>query len=354
MTAALIAAVRIATRASLSNYIVGGVMSGFAASTKYNAGLVSIAIATGHFINTRLQSPRLDRLVAAGVVCIAAFVLTLPYLLLDFPHVSANILDEVRHYRTGHPGYEGHSFTVNLTWLWAMFGAPLALIAAAALHPAKLRLISVAVFAAGYFALLALQFVRFERNLIPLLPTLIVLIAVGFDVLRLLLVRWISQSRLQNALLAALAIVVVMPGLAVTVSEMALSYGVDPRREARAWVIAHVPPGALIMEEPYTVFTGADRYRIARAGFVLKQPMAAIAAIDIVVISQRGSGRFLRGGATTRARNSVTSARSPASARRSTMLPDARRSGYFACTADAVLRPHTSTCHGRAFTGQLA
>lgn len=297
VTAALIVAVRIATSASMAAYVVGGAMAGLAAATKYNAGLVAIAIAAGHFLNARLSVARLDRLAVAGIACVAAFVLTLPYLLLDFPHVSGNILDEMRHYRTGHPGYEGHSFMVNLAWLWAMFGAPLVLIGAAALHPARLRLIPVAVFAVGYFVLLALQFVRFERNLVPLLPALIVLIAIGFDALRLLLVRRWPNWRWQNALLVVLALAVVAPGVAVTASETTLSYGADARREARAWVIAHVAPGASIMEEPYTIFTGPDRYRIARAGFVLKQPVPAIVANDIVVLSQRGSGRFLRGGA---------------------------------------------------------
>jgi hypothetical protein len=296
VTAALIAAVRIVASASLSSYVVGGAMAGFAAATKYNAGLVAIAIAAGHLLNVRRRLVRLGRLVVAGAVCIVAFVLTVPYLLLDFPDVSASILAEMHHYRTGHPGYEGHSLATNLAWLWTIFGAPLVLIVAAALHPARLRLIPVAVFAAGYFALLAVQFVRFERNLIPLVPALIVLIAVGFDVLRLGLSRRWPLEHAQNLLLAMLAIAVVAPGFLATAHETALSYGADPRREARAWVLAQVAPGAAVMEEPYTIFTGPDRYRVTTGGFVLKKPMDAIAASDVVVLSARGSGRFLRGG----------------------------------------------------------
>jgi hypothetical protein len=94
------------------------------------------------------------------------------------------------------------------------------LIAAWVFYPARLRLIPIAVFAAAYFALLSIQVVRFERNLMPLVPALIVLIGMGFESIRLLLFRRKPQSLLRDALLVALVAAVVAPGLARTTTEM--------------------------------------------------------------------------------------------------------------------------------------
>lgn len=295
VTLALIAAVRVANGAALPGYVLGGVMTGVAASLKYNGGLVGLAIAAGHFVNRGLSASHLGRLVLAGLVSIAAFLLTSPFLVLDFPGSTAGVLTQMHIYRTGHPGFEGHALTVNLAWLWAIFGAPVLLIAASVFYPARLRLIPIAVFAAAYFALLSIQVVRFERNLMPLVPALIVLIGMGFESIRMLLFRRKPQSLLRDALLVALVAAVVAPGLARTTTEMIVSHAVDPRRDARAWVSRHVAPGASIMEDSYTIFADPKIYRVSGVSFVLKEKIPAIAAHDVVVVSRRGSGRFLRG-----------------------------------------------------------
>jgi branched-subunit amino acid ABC-type transport system permease component len=93
--------------------------------------------------------------------------------------------------------------------------------------------VPIAVFVAAYFMLLSIQIVRFDRNLIPLAPALIVLIGIGFESVRLLLQRRMAQSRLRTALLISLACAVFVPGLVKTISETASAYSVDTREEAR-------------------------------------------------------------------------------------------------------------------------
>ena len=165
------------------------------ASSKYNGGLVGVAIAAGHFVNRGPSASHFGRLALAGLVSIAAFLLTSPFLVVDFPaSFTGGVLRQWHTYQTGHAGYEGHALTFYLGWLWAMFGAPVLLIIASALHPARLRLIPIAFFGAAYFTLLSIQVVRFERELLPLVPALIVLIAIGFESIRSPLSRRKPQS----------------------------------------------------------------------------------------------------------------------------------------------------------------
>jgi hypothetical protein len=296
-TLALIAAVRVANSATLPGYVFGGVMTGVAASSKYNGGLVGVAIAAGHFVNRGLSASHLGRLVLAGLVSIAAFFLTSPFLVVDFPaSFTAGVLRQWHIFQTGHAGYEGHALTFYLGWLWAMFGAPVLFIAASALHPARLRLIPIAFFGAAYFTLLSIQVVRFERELLPLVPALIVLIGIGFESIRLLLCRRKPQSLLRDALLAALFVAVIATGVARTAADMIASYAADPRRDARVWVSEHVAPGSSIMEDSYTIFADPKIYRVSGVSFVLKDKIPAIEKNDVVVVSRLGSGRFLRGG----------------------------------------------------------
>ena len=297
VTLALIAAVRVANSATLPGYVFGGVMTGVAASLKYNGGLVGVAIAAGHFANRGLSASHFGRLVWAGLVSIAAFLLTSPFLVVDFPaSFTAGIIRQWHIFQTGHAGYEGHALTFYLGWLWAMFGAPVLLIAASALHPARLRLIPIAFFSAAYFTLLSIQVVRFERELLPLVPALIVLVGIGFESIRLSLHRRKPQSLLRDALLVILAAAVVASGLGRTAAEMIASHAVDPRRDARAWISQHVAPRTSIMEDSYTIFADPKIYRVSGVSMVLKEKMPAIEKNDVVVVSRRGSGRFLRGG----------------------------------------------------------
>jgi hypothetical protein len=299
---ALIAAVRIVKVASMTNYIFGGVMTGLAASSKYNAGLVGISMAASHFLNYRLSTSCLYRLILSGIVSIVIFLLTSPFVILDFHHASAAILSEIHHYQTGHAGYEGHALTVNLVWIWEMFGLPVLLIFLSAFHPARIRIIPISIFALAYFTLLAVQVVRFDRNLMPLIPALIVQIGVGFELVRLLLERWMVQSRLRTVLMIALTCAVFSPGLAEAISETTSNYSVDPRRDARAWVIEHAAPGSSILEDSYTIYSDPKNYHVSGESFVLKAEAPTIEANDIVVISLLGSGRFLRDGQTNEGR----------------------------------------------------
>lgn len=296
-TLALIGAVRVAKSEAMKGYVFGGVMTGLAASSKYNAGLVGLAIAAGHGLHGRFGLSRLHLLVLSGSIAIAVFLLTSPFVILDFPRASSGILAEVHHYRTGHPGNEGGAWKTNIAWLWGAFGPALALAAASALHPARARILPLAVFVAAYLTLVSMQVVRFDRNLMPIIPALIVLIACGFEAVCLAFGKTAERSRIRAAVLASLAGLLLVPGAAQSLADTVERFS-DRRADARNWLNQHIAPGTSILMDWYGPYLDPAIYTIkpAETGFVLRLPLATITSYNVVIVARQGSGRFLRDG----------------------------------------------------------
>ena len=294
-TLALIGAVRVAKSDVMTGYVFGGVMTGLAASSKYNAGLVGLGIAAGHVVRSRFDLSRLPPLVLSGAIAIAIFLLASPFVILDFPRASSGILAEMHHYRTGHPGYEGDVWKTNTLWLWGAFGPALALAAVSAMHPARARLLPLAVFVAAYFTFISVQVVRFDRNLMPIIPALIVLIACGFEALCLAFGKTAARSRVRAALLASLACLLLVPGAVRSLADTAARFS-DRRAEARDWVNRHVAAGTPILMDMYGPYLDPGRHAIKspERGFVLRSPLATITSHNVVIVAREGSGRFLR------------------------------------------------------------
>jgi 4-amino-4-deoxy-L-arabinose transferase-like glycosyltransferase len=288
---ALIGALRVLRSGAASAYVFGGLMTGLAAGMKYNAGLVGLGVAMGCLLRAPRDVSQLSRLVLAGAISIAVFLLTSPYMILDFANASRGILAEIRHYQTGHAGYEGDAWRVNLLWLWQAFGMALLLAPLAALHRARTDMLLIAGFVAAYFALLSAQVVRFDRNLMPIIPPLIVLIAGGFEVCAHAR-RWAMQPRARRVLYAAVAGVLLLPGVFGSLAETATRYR-DTRKEARDWVNRHVAPGTSILVDSYGPYVDPKVYAVTVAHLVLLQPLSAMLAHDVVVVTRQGSGRLL-------------------------------------------------------------
>jgi 4-amino-4-deoxy-L-arabinose transferase-like glycosyltransferase len=290
-TLALIGAVRV-LKGMNSGYVFGGIMTGLAASSKYNAGLVGLSIAAGHFQYSRFTINRLGLLVMSGLISVAAFLLSSPFVILDFPHASQGVLAEIRHYATGHTGFQGDAWKFNLMWLGAIFGPALILAFLSALHPARTRNLPVVIFVVCYFLLISVQVVRFERNLMPIIPASIVLIGSGFDALVGIVQRRAKQVGGTSSLLALLGCVLVVPGAVQSLSDVAFRYR-DLRADARAWISQHITPGASMLMDSYTPYADPKTFKVTGVDFVLQYPVSMIGSYVVVVVSRQGSGRFL-------------------------------------------------------------
>ena len=123
-TAALFASSLIVLRGDHWTYTVAGVMAGLAASSKYNAGLVVLAILAAHILRSGLVISKLRPLVVAIVITGFVFLLSSPFIALHPRTALSGIASVMHHYQTGHSGFEGHSFAANLGWILTILAGP--------------------------------------------------------------------------------------------------------------------------------------------------------------------------------------------------------------------------------------
>ena len=273
----------------LRTYALAGLFIGLAAATKYNAGAVAVAALAAHLISAGPAPDRAGPLLLAALVSCAALFGASPFLLLDMHEAVRGFLFELRHYRTGHPGFEGNTLATNVHWLVRQTGLAGLLALGVPANRHWRRLVPATMFIAVYFSLISAQQVRFERNLLPLLPPVFLLIAVGAEAIGRRLFARPDLAGMAALLLAAGAY---WGPMSQTLSA-ARSYRHDPLAPARQWLLAHVPPESRLALDAYAPHLGPGRRKIMVSGLLLRQKPGWFGAADFVVLSAQGSGRFL-------------------------------------------------------------
>lgn len=277
-----------------SVYILAGVMAGLAASSKYNAGLVALSIVAAHVLRDGISLRRAVLLFLAAVAAVLAFLLTSPFIVLDHAAAIDGIFREMQHYRTGHPGNEGATLATNTAWMIGNFGWAGLLVLAAWWTPRRRALVPAALFVIAYFTLVSVQAVRFERNLLPLVPAVLLLVAAGVDGI----VRRLARTRPSaNPAIGAIAVVL---ALALFTEPMVASfnaiayYDPDPRAAARAWLDTILPrtQAKPIAMEPYTPHVDEQGRSVSGVGLVGVMEPQALTKFAFVVLAKEASGRF--------------------------------------------------------------
>jgi hypothetical protein len=251
--AALLGALAVYRRGSLSAYLLCGAAVGAAAGSKYNAALVGIALLTA-FVLRRPTKRAWLLLLAAAVAAVAVFVLTTPGAIIEPGKVFDGVVFEARHYQKGHPGYTGSAFVDYLGALLRSeaVAVVLALVGLIAAVRGRWRgeVTVVGVFAIAYFGLVSVQNVHFDRNLLPVLPAVALL--AGFGVAGVL-DRLAARPR--SGLVGASVVIglLVVAGVAGIRQDLGMRDRIDQpaRVQARAWLATHLPVGAPIVRESY-------------------------------------------------------------------------------------------------------
>jgi hypothetical protein len=165
---------------------LAALVGGLATSSKYSYGLLALPVGLVCLLEASVR-PRegTRRILTSGVLFCLAFALTSPYVLLDLGNAyEAGILQELRHYSTGHLGQTGSSFVWYLEYLWRsnpfylVLGIPGL---AFALWRGRAA-IPMVVFIALYFALIGRQVVHNDRTVLPVMVILMVGVGVAIDV----------------------------------------------------------------------------------------------------------------------------------------------------------------------------
>lgn len=271
-------------------YFAAGLMAGLAGATKYNGAVVFSVILVAHAMTTPWgRWGWLDRQLFAGIAgLLLGFFGGNPFALGNMPDFLTGLATVLHHYGTEQPGFEGVGnwrwyigvFLASADRLWVVAGV--AGLAGMLWREWKKGLL-VLTFPLLYYLMISRFVVRFERNLVPLLPYFAVaggwLVCEISDGVAGLLGRWkpLQWSRLATVL--SVALLTGLPLVAGILFDIAISRP-DLREDAGKWVEGNIPPGTGIAIEHYSVPFNHTEYRV--------QDVLRISDHDLAWYSQDG------------------------------------------------------------------
>ena len=315
---------------ALSPWLLAGTAVGLAGAAKYTGAVVAVVpvVALLLLLRDRRSEHRLTVWQAAwiavrmAVVSIAVFLLFNPYVVLapsEFLSPVDGIRAELEHYRTGHDGAEG-----NDSWRWYLaeiwrngFGptlTPLVLLGSVmavrqlVVGRRKDREVDgsqalwlVLVFLPVYYFMIARYPVRFDRQLIPILPYLAVLGGFGVAALLALSYRytdsWRSPRHTVPIIMSTLLLVGALAApLAIRAADWNIETGKpDTRYLALDWIEEHVPLGATIAREWHTPPVAQAGYQDIFVRAAYEQPLDwyQASAVEYLVLSSFMYARYL-------------------------------------------------------------
>ncbi len=135
--------------------------------------------------------------------------------------------------------------------------------------------------------------VRFERNILPAIPPIVVLIALGVYGI----VSWAQSTERWRgwrsvAMVTGVVLVLSIPALAKTLDD-ARRYSGDHRAEAQAWINGNAQPGSRVVVDAYSPWVDPGRLDVVGVGFVLTSEAIDDSQSDYIILTRGGSGRFL-------------------------------------------------------------
>lgn len=218
-------------------FLWGGLFSGLAAATKYNALLVAFPFLYLLF----KQGFSSKKFAFLGFGVILGFLIGCPGSVINFPKFKQDFLYEMRHTQLGHgdlflstgPGWLYNLRTLFFTLGVLLFFAMLiGIILAFFKHsPSDLLLLS---FIVPYYLLISFSNVRFARYLIPILPFLLVLSARPFFPPKKHLLREIGVF--------AFILLYIYTSL-LSLAYLSSLVGKEPRDVAGSWLKQNLKPG---------------------------------------------------------------------------------------------------------------
>lgn len=238
--------------------IIAGLLAGATIGCKYNLTLILLpCMLTLALLGGQRVLARTALLLA---VCVATFVLTTPYAILDFAHFLKDVAFEVRHYATGHGKLIDKGWPMFATYGAALiedWGVLLLLLSAVGhvrlcLRDARLFAL-VASFPLGLLGLMSLQRAFFFRNVVALhlfvaLGVCAALLALppAWSLIRARFPRLAERSR-AAWMFAAVVGVVVLVGLPWTALQRAYASEVESRRAVARWLVREVPTSSTVL-----------------------------------------------------------------------------------------------------------
>ncbi len=258
------------TRREAKWYVLAGLCAGLAGATKYNGAVVVVMPLVAHI----LAAPAGEwgwadrRLLLTVGGFLLGFFAGNPFALGSLPAFLNGLATVLHHYANAQPGFEG---TGNWRWYPKVFltSADALWIVAGALGLVGLlwrewkKGVLLLVFPIIYYLMISRFVVRFERNMVPLLPFLALgggwLLDTGSDWLA---ARFGRDGRLSHVLAGLGAVVLLTLPLGASVSfDKALSQ-TDHREIAGQWIEENIEQGSKIAIEHYSIPFRYGQYQV--------------------------------------------------------------------------------------------
>lgn len=293
----LFASIKVFEKGRTWDYAFAGIAAGLAVGSKYSGAVVLVIPAAAHFLRTGLINGfRQKRIYLVPLIALGAFLFTTPFAVLDSKAFLRDLNFVANHYESGHLGMEGEAPLFYLRLLTLVEG-PITIIGLLTFLAGVLKrnrlIILLGSFPATYFSFIAIQQVRNERTLLPLLPFMAILGSIG--------IVWLGRSlRLKRRRTIALAVASSLTFVSLAFAACTSFIGgvrfsgPEVRSETRAWIYQNIPRGSSIGVGTYTTWLDESKYTVRRLGHGYAHPPSWYRqkGLEILVLGESGYGRI--------------------------------------------------------------
>ena len=235
--------------------LIAALLDGLAASTKYNAGIVTLPLLFAIASRDRSDgSPGRARLMAiCALVAAAAFAVGTPYALLDASNFAAALREIGGHLRRGHMALAGYAWQIHLTSS-LRYGLGLPMLVAGVggmgllLFRSRREATLFLLCPVTYFALIGAGQSAFARYILPTIPFLCLAGALLVTELARIISRWSGRPAAAPMLAAIIAALTAAPSLWSAVETNRLLARDDNRVTAASWLRERFPQGASLYQ----------------------------------------------------------------------------------------------------------
>lgn len=249
------------------NYVFAGIGAGLAIASKYNAGLVLVALLAAHFVRFGRAGWRRKEIYGAVLIAVVVFIAATPFAVLDFRNFWDGVKWQAFSYSAeGHAGQEGGALVWYIGYLWQTEGAAFLLAVFSVLwlfYKRSQKNLLLIIYPLVYFGFASSLLVRNDRTILQIIPFIDIMAA---DVL-FAVYEWVKK-RLPNyrtvvavALFGVLALCVIPSAYSVVAADLQ-STQTDARETARVWIDKNIPPGSRIALEAYSPYVDTSRYAV--------------------------------------------------------------------------------------------
>lgn len=293
VTLALFWALGLFERGRVLEYCLAGAAAGLAAGSKYNGGIVAIAVVAAHFARPSAFKG-IWKLCLAGATSALAFLASTPYMVLDSATFKRDLNIAKVRYSDVHSALlldSQDSLSFYLSYLYRMESVFVLLAGAFVLQAVVRRSrahLFFSVFPVAYLAFIGHYTVHNDRTLLPVVPALWVMAAVAFFVLLDWALRFAKHRVVYGAIIAAALVAVLYVVGDETMSSINFARIISRRDvvdDAREWLDKNLPPGARVAIEPHGPFVDM-RFRVKGIPSMSAHPPGWYRAhFDYVVLS---------------------------------------------------------------------